>query len=92
MFTEPSQGCWSSGQRNISMYQVSSSTVFFFVSYMHIHVHFIMYCAVLFSIIVYILSNMTLFIGSQSFNSLTSFSALDIRVETEREEGEEEEF
>ena len=36
MFTELSLGCWSSGHRNLSMYQVSSSTVLFFVSYMHI--------------------------------------------------------
>ena len=35
MFTELSLGCWSSGHRNLSMYQVSSSTVFVFVSYMH---------------------------------------------------------
>ena len=35
MFTELSLGCWSSGHRNLSMYQVSSSAVFFFVSYMH---------------------------------------------------------
>ena len=34
MFTELSLGCWSSGHRNLSMYQVSSSTVFFLVSYM----------------------------------------------------------
>ena len=37
MFTELSLGCCSSGHRNVFMYQVSSSTVFFFVSYMHIH-------------------------------------------------------
>ena len=39
MFTELSLGYWSSGHRNLSiiLYQVSSSTVFFFVSYMHIH-------------------------------------------------------
>ena len=53
------------------MYQFSSSTVFFFVSFMHIHVHFIMYCSLLFSI--YILLNMTMFIGSQSFISLPGF-------------------
>ena len=35
MFTELSLGCWSSGHRNVSMYQFLSSTVFFFVSYMH---------------------------------------------------------
>ena len=42
MFTELSLGCWLSGYRNLSMYQVSSSTVFFFVSYN------IMYCSRLF--------------------------------------------
>ena len=45
---ELSLGCWSSGPRNLYMCQVSSSTVFFFVSYMHIHVPFIMYCTTLF--------------------------------------------
>ena len=44
MFTELSLGCWSSGRRNLSMYQVSPSTVFFFISYMHLHAPFIMYC------------------------------------------------
>ena len=33
------------------MNQVSSSTVFFFVSYMHIHVPFIMYCLRLFVVV-----------------------------------------
>ena len=33
------------------MYQVSSSTVFFFVSYMHIHVPFITYCSRLFVVV-----------------------------------------
>ena len=46
---ELSLGCLPSGHRNLSMYQASSSTVFFFVSYMHIHVPFIMYCSRLFS-------------------------------------------
>ena len=44
MFTELSLGCWSSGRRNLSMYQVSSSTVFFFVSYMDNTCPFIVYC------------------------------------------------
>ena len=43
--TELSLGCWLSGHRK---YRVSSSTVFFFVSYMHIHVPIIMYCSKLF--------------------------------------------
>ena len=33
------------------MYQVSSSTVFFFVSYIHIHVPFITYCSRLFTVV-----------------------------------------
>ena len=36
MFTELSLGCLSSGHRNLSMYQVSSSTVFLFC---HLHTH-----------------------------------------------------
>ena len=56
------------------MYQVSSSTVFFFVSYMHIHVPFITYCSRLFvAVFQEILLNMTLFIGSQSYISPPSF-------------------
>ena len=75
MFTELSLGCWSSGHRNLSMYQVSSSTVlvFFFVSYMHIHAPFIMYCSRLFVVVNNILLNMPMFVGSQSFISLLSF-------------------
>ena len=42
MFTELSLGCWSSEHRNLSMYHVLSSAVFFFVSYVHIHAPFIM--------------------------------------------------
>ena len=49
MFTEL---LLSSGHRDLYMYQVSSSTVFFFVSYMHIeHVPFIMYCLRLFVVV-----------------------------------------
>ena len=48
MFTELSLGCWSSGHKNMSMYQVSPSTVFFFISYMRMHAPFIMYCLRLF--------------------------------------------
>ena len=51
MFTELSLGCWSSGRRNLSMYQVSPSTVLFFISYMHLHAPFIMYCLRLFVIV-----------------------------------------
>ena len=51
MFTELSLGCLSSGHRNLSMYQVSSSTVFLFVIYIHIHIPFIMYCSRLFVVV-----------------------------------------
>ena len=44
MFTELSLGCWSSGHRNLSMYQVSSSTVFSLSVTWTIHAPFIMYC------------------------------------------------
>ena len=70
-----SLGRLSAGHRNLSMYQVLSSTVFFFVSYMHI----IIYMSPLECIArgcfqtVYILLNMTMFVGSQSFISLPSF-------------------
>ena len=69
MFTELSL---SSGHRDLYMYQVSSSTVFLFVSYMSP----IMYCSRLFVVvfrIVYILLNMTLFVGSPRFISPPSF-------------------
>ena len=74
MFTELSVGCWSSGHSNV-MYQVSSSTVFFLVSYMHIHAPFIMYCSRLF-VVVFQERNclhMPMFVGSQSFISQPSF-------------------
>ena len=51
MFTELPLGYWSSGHRNLNMYQVLSSTVFFFVSYMHIHVPIIIYCSKLFVVV-----------------------------------------
>ena len=58
----------------ISMYQVLSSTVFFFVSYMHNTCPFIMYCSRLFVVVFQdILLNMPMFVGSQSFISLPSF-------------------
>ena len=74
MFTELSLGCWSSRHKNLSTYQVTSSTVVCFVSYMHIHAPFILYCSTLF--VVFQERNcfkMTLFVGSQSFISLPSF-------------------
>ena len=75
MFTELSLGCWSSGHRNLSMYQVSSSTVFFFVSYMHIHAPFIMYCSRFFVVVFQEINcfHTFMFVGSQSFISLPSF-------------------
>ena len=36
MFTELSLGCWLLRHKCLSTYQVSSSTVVFFVSYMHV--------------------------------------------------------
>ena len=100
MFTELSLGCWSSGHRNLSMYQVSSSTVFFFVIYMHNTCPFynvlleVVWCCFPRN---NILLNMPIFVGSQSFISLPSFmfvSAVVTRVEGEgeEEEGEVEEF
>ena len=98
MFTELSLGCWSSGHRNLSMYQVSSSTVC-----QHIHAPFIMYCSRFFVVVfqeinclaTYFL-NMPMFVGSQSFISLPSFtfvSAVDseIRELKEKKKKEKEE-
>ena len=93
MFTELSLGCWSSGCRNLSMYQVSSSTVFFFVSYMHIHAPFIMYCSRLFVVVfqeINCLLNMPMFVGSQSFISLPSFMFVSAVVSEIRELKEKE--
>ena len=85
MFTELSLGCWSSGHRNLSMYQVSPSTVFFVISYMHIHAPFIMYCLRLFVVVLNILLNMPMFVGSQSFISLPSFMFVSAVVSEIRE-------
>ena len=90
MFTELSLGCWSSGHKHLSMYQVSPSTVFFFISYMRIHAPFIMYCLRLFVVVfqeinVYILLNMPMFVGSQSFISLPSFMFVSAVVSEIRE-------
>ena len=92
MFTELSLGCWSSGHRNLSMYQVSSSTVFFFVSYMHIYAPFIMYCSRFFVVVFQeiILFNMPVFVGSQSFISLPSFMFVSAVVSEIRELKEKE--
>ena len=90
MFTELSLGCWSSGHRNLYMYQVLSSTVFFFVSYMHIHIPFIMSCLRLFVVIFQEMNcvhtfNVTLFGRSQSFISPPSFVFVSAAVSETRE-------
>ena len=86
MFTELSLGCWSSGHKNLSMYQVSPSTVFFFISYMHIHAPFIMCCFPRNNILL----NMPMFVGSQSFISLPSFMFVSAVVSEIRELKEKE--
>ena len=87
MFTELSLGCWSSGRRNLSMYQVSPSTAFFFISYMHLHAPFIMYCLRLFVVVFQEMNclNMPMFVGSQSFISLPSFMFVSAVVSEIRE-------
>ena len=86
MFTELSLGCWSSGHRNLSMYQVSPSTVFFFISYIHIHAAFIMYCLRLFVVGFCCARNkLPMFVGSQSFISLQSFMFVSAVVSEIRE-------
>ena len=79
MFTELSLGCW---HKNLSTYRVSSSTVVFFVSYMHVHAPFTMYCSTLFVVVFQERNclNMTLFIGSQSFISISSFMFVSAAV------------
>ena len=64
------------------MYQVSSSTVFFFVSYMHIHVPFIMYCSRLVVVVFQERNclNMPMFVGLQSFISQPSFMCVSAAV------------
>ena len=84
MFTELSLGCWSSG---LYMYQVLVSAVFFFVSYMHIHVPFIMYCSRLFVVVFQKINclNMTLLVGLQSYISPPSFTLVSAAVSEIRE-------
>ena len=90
MFTELSLGCWSSGHRNLSMYQVSPSTVFFFISYMHIHAPFIMYCLRLFVVVFQEINclHTFMFVGSQSFISLPSFMFVSAVVSELKEKKE----
>ena len=87
MFTELSLGCLSSRYKNLSTYQVSFSTVVFFVSYMHVHAPFIMYCLTLFVVVFQEMNclNMTLFVRSQSFISLPSFMFVSAAVSELRE-------
>ena len=59
------------------MYEVSPSTVF---CYMHIHAPFIMYCLRLFVVL-----NMPMFVGSQSFISLPGFMFVSAVVSEIRE-------
>ena len=75
MFTELSQGCWSSRYKNLFTYEVSSSTVVFFVSYMHVHAPY-----VLFVVFIVYISYMTMFAGTQSFISLRSFMVVSAVV------------
>ena len=81
---ELSLGRSSSGHRNLYMYRISSSTVLFFVSYMHIHVPFKMYCSRLF-VVVFQEMNLTLLVGSQNFISLPSFMFVRAAVSEIRE-------
>ena len=88
MFTELSLGCRSSGHRNLSMYQVLSSTVFLFISYMHIHAPFIMYYLRLFVVVFcccFPRNKLSMFVGSQSFISLPSFMFVSAVVSEIRE-------
>ena len=65
------------------MNHVSSSTLFFFVRYVHIHVPFIMYCSRFF---VDVLSrNLTLFVGSQNFVPLQSIMFVNAVVSDVRD-------
>ena len=99
MFTELSLGCWSSGHKNLSMY--ISSFAFHSVFLYQLHAHTCPLYNVLLEVvcccfprnkIVYILLNMPMFVGSQSFISLPSFmfvSAVVSEIHRVEEEGEE---
>ena len=93
MFTELSLGCWSSGHRNLSMYQVLSSIFFFFVIYMH---NTCPLYNVLLEVVCCcfprnnILLSMPMFVGSQSFISLPSFMFVSAVVSGIRELKEKE--
>ena len=93
MFTELSLGCWSSGHKNLSMYQVSPSTVVFLYQ---LHAHTCPLYNVLLEVVCccfprnYILLNMPMFVGSQSFISLPSFMFVSAVVSEIRELKEKE--
>ena len=76
MFTELSLGCWLSGYRNLYMYQAS---VFHSVFLCQLHAHTCPLCNVLLEVGCCcfprndILLNLTFFVGSQNFISLSSF-------------------
>ena len=67
------------------MYQVSSSTVFFFVSYMHMHAPFIMYCCFVVVFQEINCLHIPMFVGLQSFISLPSFMFVSAAVSEIRE-------
>ena len=75
------------------MYQVSSSTVFCFVSYIHIHDPLIMYCSRLFFVVFQEMNclHMMLFVGSQSYISPASFMFVSAGVSEICENKKEEE-
>ena len=86
-----SLGCWSSGHRNLSMYQVSSSTMFF----CQLHAHICPLYNVLFEVVVVFQEihtlNMPMFVGSQSFISLPSFMFVSAAVSELRESNQNKE-
>ena len=79
MFTVLSLGSWSSVHRYLSMYQVSSSTMFFFVSYMY-------NTCPLYNVLLEVVcccfprNKLFMFVGSQSFLSLPSFMFVSAAV------------
>ena len=89
MFTELSLGCWLSVHRNLCIHQVSSSTVF--NPLCQLHAHTCPFYNVLLKVVcccfpnIYILLNMPMFVGSQSFISLLSFKFGSVAVSEIRE-------
>ena len=91
--TELSLGCWSSGHKNLSMYQVFA---FHSVFPYHLHAHTCPLYNVLLEVVCCcfprnnILLNMPMFVGSQSFISLPSFMFVSAVVSEIRELKEKE--